>query len=72
MCIRDSLQGQGFQLFSAGQTGQERPRVEDDVGAGRQGLLLPGFRAHVFLPEDHMDLALSLIHIWETTWSCVI
>ena len=51
------LQGQGFQLFSAGQTGQERPRVEDDVGAGRQGLLLPGFRAHVFLPEDHMDLA---------------
>ncbi|CDB30453.1 unknown [Firmicutes bacterium CAG:137] len=31
--------------------------MEDDVGAGRQGLLLPGFRAHVFLPEDHMDLA---------------
>ncbi len=26
-------------------------RVEDDVGAGRQGLLLPGFRAHVFLPK---------------------
>ena len=40
-----------------GSSCQERPRVEDDVGAGRQGLLLPGFRAHVFLPEDHMDLA---------------